>query len=156
MQRGLPFGEIYCAAQKRDPWVGDCDNPQYDGTSVRAGAKYLQELGYVGEYLWAFNSTDVTNWLLSGKGPIVLGTVWYNSMFYPDEKGIVPVHPESGGAGGHAYLVVGANLDKGMIRIVNSWGTGWGQNGRAWIKLTDLDKLLQQQGEACTAIEIRK
>lgn len=150
-----PRKTLYCLAQKIDPWAGDCDNPQYDGTSVRAGAKALQNLGAVNTYLWAFTTADMANWLLSGKGPIVMGTRWYRSMRNPDKKGVLHVDPQSGLDGGHAYLCVGYNSRTRMFRFQNSWGTGWGQKGRFWMSADDVEVLLQQQGEACTAVEQR-
>ena len=37
--------------------------------------------------------------------------------------------------GGHAMVAVGYddNIDGGCIRIANSWGTKWGDNGKIWI-----------------------
>lgn len=150
-----PRKTLYCEAQKLDPWPGDCDNPQYDGTSVRAGAKALQNRGLIGSYLWAFTTADMANWILSGKGPIVMGTRWYRSMYTPDTKGVVHVDVNSGLDGGHAYLCIGYNSRTRMFRFQNSWGTSWGQKGRFWMHADDVEKLLQSQGEACTAIEQR-
>lgn len=150
-----PRTTIYCEAQAIDPWDGDCTNPKYDGTSVRAGAKVLQGRGLVGTYLWAFTSADVANWILSGKGPVVFGTRWYQSMNETDKQGVLHVDVNSGLNGGHAYLCVGYNSRTRMFRFQNSWGTGWGQNGRFWMSADDVEILLQQQGEACTATEIK-
>jgi len=35
--------------------------------------------------------------------------------------------------GGHAILVVGYDDSKNAFKIINSWGTNWGQNGYGWI-----------------------
>lgn len=151
-----PRGTLYCEAQALDPWPGDCTNPQYDGSSVRAGAKALQNRGLVSQYLWAKTTTDLSNWLLAGKGPVVLGTAWFNSMFYPNPTtGLVTVDRNSGAAGGHAYLCIGYSRDRKQFRFVNSWGRDWGQSGRFWINEGDVQSLLDQYGEACTAVEQR-
>lgn len=34
----------------------------------------------------------------------------------------------------HAIMIVGWDDSKGAWRIKNSWGTGWGENGYAWVK----------------------
>lgn len=35
--------------------------------------------------------------------------------------------------GGHANVIIGYNDTKGAFRIINSWGTGWGDGGYGWI-----------------------
>lgn len=40
---------LYHDAQQVDEWSGD----NYDGSSVRAGAKVLKTYGFIGSYLWA-------------------------------------------------------------------------------------------------------
>jgi hypothetical protein len=42
---------IYTAAQKIDEWPGE----NYNGTSIRAGAKVLQSLGFIQNYFWTTN-----------------------------------------------------------------------------------------------------
>lgn len=143
------LGSVYHAAQQVDEWPGSA----YDGTSVRAGAKVLQSLGYIREYRWAFNITDMVRTVLN-VGPMVFGTNWYESMFNPSPDGTVTV----GGrvAGGHAYVINGVSFDKQRFRIKNSWGRGWGRNGHAWLSFVDAERLLGEQGEACIALELGK
>jgi C1A family cysteine protease len=138
---------IYELAQKRDQWPGE----NYDGTSVRAGAKVLQSLGFIKNYLWAKNTDDMKKWILTS-GPIVVGTAWYMDMFFPNKDGYVT--PTGALAGGHAYICVGYSASRNAFRFINSWGTDWGQKGRFWIKEEHMTKLLSKWGEACSAVEI--
>jgi hypothetical protein len=141
--------QVYQDAKKVDEWEGE----DYFGTSVRAGAKVLQRLGYIEKYLWAPTITDVVDALLY-EGPIVVGTWWYESMMQPDEKGRVTVtdgYPE----GGHSYVLNGVNVKSGWIRFKNSWGRSWGKNGSAFITIEDMARLLEDDGEACLAVETR-
>ncbi|WP_447984695.1 C1 family peptidase [Nitrospira sp. Nam74] len=34
----------------------------------------------------------------------------------------------------HAVVIVGWDDEKGAWRVRNSWGTGWGESGYAWVK----------------------
>jgi hypothetical protein len=146
--RQLKEDFIYELCQERDRWPGE----DYDGTSVRAGAKVLKSLGFIDTYLWAQTAEDVKAWVLA-TSPVVLGTIWYSEMFKPDEKGFVKA--AGGIAGGHAYLCIGYSHKRKAFRCINSWGAGWGDKGRFWITEPDLNKLLSESGEACTAREIR-
>jgi hypothetical protein len=158
MDRPAPYVEmrdLYCRAQQLDPWPGDCSSPrnqQYDGTSVRAGAKALQEWGYIGSYWWAWNLDTVVRALLTA-GPVVVGTAWYEGMSTPDAQGFI--RPTGRYEGGHAYLLNGVNKDRRVLRCKNSWGVHWGRKGSAWIMFDDFEKLLKDHGEAVLATEAR-
>lgn len=155
--------KLYDRAKQLDPWEGE----NYDGTSVLAGMKAVQEQTnnrgkkLIEEYRWAFGIEDVVK-VLGRKGPIVLGINWYNDMFDTDENGFI--HKSGGIAGGHCILARGQHLiyktpgnkkdfsnvdmDKSYIVLHNSWGRNWGTTGTAKISLTDLDALLNESGEA--------
>lgn len=147
-----PFSpsDLYHAAQLIDEWEG----VDYEGTSVRAGFKWMKSKGYVGEYRWAFNAEAIVEHLLT-TGPIVVGTVWTKGMFMPHN--LTGLIDDIGGdpIGGHAYLLAGASRNRKQTRVVNSWGRGWGDNGRAWLSFEALDWLMSQDGEACAAMEIK-
>lgn len=145
--------QLYYECQKVDEWEGE----DYDGTSVRACFKILKQIGYIREYRWATRHEDVISHLLT-KGPVVLGTTWYMNMFDVDREGFVSATGDP--SGGHAYLLIGVNTEKkcpdgskGAVRILNSWGRGWGDNGRAWMSFNDLQLLIDDYGEACVAVE---
>jgi hypothetical protein len=138
--------DVYCTAQTYDPWPGDCTNPQYDGTALRSGAKVIQERGHIANYYWANTVDEIVTALLE-LGPVVMGTNWYTGMDLPDFQGYV--RPTGSYGGGHAYLLNGVDLDKGWVRIKNSWGRNWGKGGHAYLTLADLGFLMNAYGEAC-------
>lgn len=143
---------IYRECLPIDEWTqndGDGDTMAF-GTSVRAGAKALQARGYLSTYAWAFDADTVIDWLCIG-GPVVLGTSWHSQMSFPDAEGIIK--PTGAVVGGHAYLAVGVNIKRELVRIQNSWSSSWSDRGRAWLSFADLDTLIRRQGEACTAVE---
>jgi hypothetical protein len=156
--------EIYRRAQQLDYWPGE----DYSGTSVLAGVKAVQErlnsagIPYIGSYRWAFGIADVLR-VLSYAGPVVLGIDWYYDMYTPNEKNYIT--PTGELVGGHAILakhqrIVKLNpdlpadmsnidVDRSHVRLHNSWGTGYGLGGDAFITVRNLNKLLQDGGEAC-------
>lgn len=138
---------IYREAQKVDEWPGE----NYNGTSVRAGAKILQSQGFIQNYYWTFNLQTLINTVLN-LGPVVVGTVWHRNMFFPNKR--TNVITASGPiVGGHAYVINGVDTRRRLFRIKNSWGRNWGLQGRAFISFTDMAKLIRMQGEVCIATE---
>lgn len=141
--------EFYYAAQGLDDSPGGAypgASPFYEGTSVLAGAKAVQNAGYITEYRWAFGLDDLIL-ALGHAGPAVLGIDWYNDMFDPDRDGVL--HVSGGFAGGHAILANGVSLKRQLVRLHNSWSAAWGRQGEAYIGFADLAKLLAASGEAC-------
>jgi hypothetical protein len=153
-----PFSatDLYHWAQERDEWPGQ----DYDGSSTLGLMKALKEKGYISEYRWAFDAETLVSWILT-KGPVLVGTNWYTDMFMPNiYNGFLEVDGQN--VGGHEWRIVGADRDKmcpdktiGAVRMVNSWGYGCGDHGRAWVSFKDLDRLIKEDGEAVTAIEIK-
>ena len=139
---------IYREAKQVDEWPGE----DYDGTSVRAGAKVLQARGFVGEYRWAFSIGAVVNCLLE-RGPLVVGTDWYEGMADPEERDGGFIRATGDIVGGHCYVLNGVNTKQDKLRVKNSWGRQWGNGGHAWLSFADFAKLLREDGEACLAVE---
>lgn len=136
------------------------DDQLQSGTSVRAGAKVLASLGYGKTYLWAKNAEDVRSWILAGLGGVVIGIWWKSNMMNLDRHGFISYTGEN--IGGHCVYLGGWNdkVKRGSkrvraARIQNSWGRGWGQSGRCWITMDDLDKAIADDGEACALTEIK-
>lgn len=124
-----------------------------EGTSLVAGAKILQRLGWIDSYWWAFGIDQVL--LALASHPVVLGINWYHDMYWTDVNNIV--HVGGSWVGGHAITATGyaRRLDPRtgktalFIRWRNSWGPDYGNRGDGWIRVEDLDWLLRQHGEAC-------
>jgi hypothetical protein len=140
---------IYARAQQLDEWPGE----DYEGTSVIAGVKAMRERGWVKSYRWAATLADLLQYV-SNHGPVVVGTNWYSGMSKPDSKGYL--HPTGQLLGGHCYLIRGVSPTYQRVKMTNSWGQTWGLSGDAWIRWTDLDRLVfgDPSGEAVAATEV--
>lgn len=158
---------IYWAAQRIDPWPGGAypgAMPHSEGTSLLAGVKVTQQLGYFRSYRWAFSLQQLVLGL-GHNGPSVLGVNWYDSMYHPDANYFI--RPRGQLVGGHAILAravklvftdhrirwwkrtwTDVDLDKSYVTLRNSWGPAYGDKGDCYMSLRDLGALLAQRGEA--------
>jgi hypothetical protein len=144
--------EIYYDAQRNDPWPGGEypeATPKYSGSSVLGGAKACMMRGLIGGYYWAFLLDELVLGL-GHQGPAVLGVRWYDGMAQPDR--MYRIKPKGRVQGGHAILARAVDVEYELIMLHNSWGPDWGKEGRCYITFDDMDKLLNEGGEACFAL----
>lgn len=133
---------LYREFQRNDEWAGE----DYDGTSVDAGAKMIKSHGFMDSYVWANNLNDIL--LAVGyKGPVVMGTNWYDGMWEIDSAGFLT--PTGSVVGGHCWLVRGVSVTRKEVLCRNSWGPEWGLYGDFRLTWSSLEKLLTNEGEAC-------
>lgn len=91
-------------------------------------------------------------------GSAWLGSVWSNSWFVPDSRGVLP-EPDSI-VGGHAYTAIGYNdkkitpVGRGALLIQNSWGREWGLTGKFWLPYGYMDLTNEWDWEAWKTIDI--
>lgn len=155
---------LFLYIAERDEYPGDPRTQQ--GTSVLAGAKASQALGFLGEYRWAFGIDDLLL-ALGHHGPGVLGIPWLGGMFTPRPSGLLEVSRLPGDIkGGHCIAARGvyvngrlpgeAAISEPVVKLRNSWGSSWGAIGDCYIKASDLEWLLAQQGEACIPVQRKR
>ena len=138
---------LYYFAKYVDEWKGE----DYDGTSVRAGAKVLHHLGQVSSYEFT-TKLDVLIYTLLEEGPVVAGMNWYRGMMKTDHEGFI--YPDGEYLGGHAIVLTGINVTEGYIRGKNSWGLTYGIKGRFKLTFEAMQHLLKEEGEVCIAREM--
>lgn len=160
--------KVYWQAQREDPYEGGAypgAAPFSEGTSVLTGAKVVTDLGFYNSYRWALTGQEVASGI-GYDGPCILGLNWWTNMFEPDANGFL--RPTGQIEGGHCLLAYAVkivyrplfgwffrtwdqvNFDASYIRVWNSWGPTWGDQGTAKISLTDMKQLIEgEQGEAC-------
>lgn len=147
--------KIYWEAQRVDPWEGGSyphATPRYEGTSVLAGTKVAQKLGYFESYHWSF-SLDEMRLGVAYNGPAVIGINIYDNMFDPKPDGFLNVSGDV--AGGHCILVRGVNEKGKFFTLRNSWGADWGKGGDCYVTFDDMDRLIHDEGE-CVFFAHRK
>jgi hypothetical protein len=162
--------DLYGEARKLDIWEdNDCGGPECDvGSSSRAVAKAMVKRQLMDYYVWLRNAQQVADWMRAGRGGVMLGIPWMNSMHYPIFRrgefktrkphtiGILPVIDDARPSG-HAVYTDAYSEELEAVRLVNSWGEKWSIQGKAWLKLVDLDKMLTRMGgEALTGVQKRQ
>jgi hypothetical protein len=149
-----PIHGLYERAQELDEFP---DTPPEGGSSVRAGAKALAQLGMVKEYRWidtsdAAHAAEAIATAILELGPVIVGVPWYGGMFDPDRSGNF-ADPFSGGVEGyHATKLDGYNRATGIFRHKQSWGASWGQGGYSHWPTAMLTRLIGEDAEACYAV----
>lgn len=131
---------LYSDATHRDQWH-DQAWPNTDcGSSGLGVAKALRHRGLVDQYGHATTAEELG--ALLQNGPVLMGTVWLDAFFTPGPGGFIdadPNWPSSSVAGGHEVCLTaledvsfnadGTLSDGTVLRFVNSWTTGWGDQG---------------------------
>lgn len=120
--------------------------PQDTGSSGPWSMLALEQLGYVKSFR---HTRDVHTALVAlNDGPVSIGIPWLKSMFEVDAEGFIVVDPESDVAGGHQVCLVGNDAAGQYVVVRNSWGAGWGEEGHAKLRWSDLRVLFGQGGDA--------
>lgn len=126
-----------------------------DGASVLAALKAVKNMGKFRYYAWCFGINDVIQAVMR-KGPVLLGINWYESMYETNPDGFVTV--DGSIVGGHCIMLNGympKHLKFGEVAIwTNSWGPSYGINGRGYIRINDLNRLLHEDGEAAIPTDV--
>lgn len=144
--------QLYQFAREQDREMGNVWN---EGASVLAGVKAAVKLGLVLRYFWAFSVDEIIDAVIA-RGPVVLGVNWYSAMYQTNPDGLVTV--EGVLVGGHAILLNGfwpnhPAFGQDMLVWTNSWGADYGINGRGFVRVPDLARLLSGRGEAVVMLD---
>lgn len=119
--------------------------PDDTGSTGAWSMQALMKQGKIKDYIHT-RSTHMALRMLN-EGPISIGVTWFQSMFTVDDDHLIKFDPSSGVAGGHQVCVVGNNVQDQMVRVRNSWGPQWGDQGHAWLTWEALDYLLAHGGD---------
>jgi hypothetical protein len=137
--------QVYSLATQLDGIQGAYP-PDDTGSSGLGAAKALVKLGLATKYTHAFSLDALKSALQTG--PVMVGTVWLESMFDVDSStGYVKVDRTTQVAGGHEYAISAFDASALAFRLDNSWSESWGVKGSAWLTQADMQWLLSQQGD---------
>jgi hypothetical protein len=141
--RALQFYEL--ETQLDDSQIPGHYPPDDTGSTGLWSMKTLKRLGYITGYRHAFSFQTVLK--LLQVSPVSFGFPWYESMFETDRNGMITVDRASGLAGGHQLVGSAVDFERGLIRVDNSWGTGWGKDGQGFLSFAAVETLLSVHGD---------
>lgn len=132
--------EFYYGAQRFDEWPGE----DYAGSSGLGLLKYWLNRGFCTSGYWSFSLLE-RRLGIAYNGPALVGCSWMTGMMDVDSNGFI--HANGLDEGGHETLWLANNEEEEYMTILNSWyeadgTTPWGQNGRAKISYSDVEKLM--------------
>lgn len=125
------------------------DSTYQNGAYPRDACQVLLNRGLIDSYWKVMQVDEITTALLTF-GPVGIAIPWYYSMFYGNGRLArdygnywIKVNLDSELAGYHYVALTGVDLapDNGappFVRVQNSWGDGWGQNGTARLTVESL------------------
>jgi hypothetical protein len=169
-QRKISARYIYYAARK----AGELNLQADTGAHIKDGIAALSKKGAVAEDVWPYQpgafaeeppatiekaerfritgarpltSVDDLKRALLENGPVVAGITLYERFITSAvaKTGIIPVPTDKEQVvGGHAIVIVGYDDETRRLRFVNSWGTGWGDQGFGYLPYEYAEKYLSE------------
>lgn len=135
---------LYSAATKLDDYRGTYP-PTDTGSDGLSVAKAAQAAGLISGYT---HCTDLDSALKAlSQQPVITGVNWYSSFDEPDADGLVKITADAYVRGGHEFVLDELDVERQLVGATNSWGTGFGVNGRFYLSWSDLGRLLSEQGD---------
>lgn len=133
----------------------DIDPDRQLGTSTQAGCQYMVELGYAQGFVWASTLEEMSAFIRSGEGGIIIGSTWLESMFETTAENFIKVDMTSGSAGGHDWFIYGVEeLRSHRVWVAQqSWGNSFADAGTMYFWDQGLEKLRARGMEAAAMVQ---
>jgi hypothetical protein len=133
---------IYHRATQLDNVTGTYP-AQDTGSTGLAAAKAAKELGFIAGYQHAFNLDSALAALSTF--PLGIGAAWKTGCDTPDANGLVKFKGST--RGGHQFTADEIDVEKKLVGFTNSWGYGWGVEGRFFMSFDDFGAMLEDDGD---------
>jgi hypothetical protein len=143
--------QIYSEATKLDD-DPDCYPPIDTGSTGLAVAKALQQQAMIYGYQHTFSLGDMLKALTLS--PVIVGLNWYDSFDKPTADGHIKITKGAQVRGGHEVCAdeIMNNETGHFVGFTNSWSATWGANGRFYLSLDDVSRLLTEDGDVVIPI----
>lgn len=143
---------FYIACQKVDG-LSELVEPRRQGSTIQGGAMIAQERGLIQDALFTNDPEELISYVYN-RGPMVIGTNWYEGMESPDANGFVK--PTGRNIGGHCTCVIGINGVLKEVVIQNSWGEDYANHGICIMTFDDFRWLFRHLGSiGCSPMQIK-
>lgn len=142
--------QVYSDAETID---GDGPYPPNDnGSTGQSVCQAARNRGWISGYTWCRDLAGVLDALQHG--PVLLGVNWYSSFDAPGADGVVTLPATARIRGGHEIVARQVDTARELVWADNSWGTGWGQQGRFTFPYTVLERLLAEDGDCAVPLPL--
>lgn len=141
----------YRETTRNDEFDGEWE-PTDTGSSGTSASKTAVRRGYAKGFNHAFRFDDTLAML--AKRAIGIGAWWYNSFDQPDHTGLVQLTSTSRRRGGHEFVLDELDVEHEQVWAQNSWGNGFGIEGRFRFSFDDLERLLNEDGDSVQLIPL--
>lgn len=147
------LGADYAAELQREAQrLGGGEVDPHSGAKIEAAAWVLQSRGLIAQ-CYSFQSMDSVVSALLERGPVLAGIAWHSEMYRPVDIDGWSVCRYSGGessrpVANYLSLLNGVALDlriggvTGFVRLKNTWGRRWADEGQTLISIADLSAVV--------------
>jgi hypothetical protein len=142
---------LYSAATALDDYDGEYP-PTDTGSDGLSVAKACVNAGLISGYRHA-TSLEAALTALAAQ-PIITGVNWYSSFDTPAADGTITITKHATVRGGHEFVVDELDVENERIGFTNSWGEGWGVDGRAYLSWKDWSRLLSEDGDVTVFVPV--
>ena len=135
----------YRETTRNDEFPGEWE-PTDTGSSGTSASKTAVRRGFAKGFQHSFSFDDTLHML--SQNPVAIGVWWYSTFDSPNSNGFVSLTPTARRRGGHEFVLDELNVEEELVWGQNSWGDSYGVDGRFCFVFDDLERLLNEDGDA--------